>query len=132
MTEHGCPQLEVAVCTEFLSKLIGVHDPFGQHDDGMLLAQFTGPAQAIGNGLHVEFVFRNNNILSTTGYTSPQGDVTGTTAHDLNHEGPLMAGRSVAQASMASTTVFTDVSKPIVKSVYGMSLSMVPGRPIAL
>ena len=32
--------------------------------------------------------------------------------------------------SMASTAVFTAVSKPIVKSVPEMSLSMVPARPI--
>lgn len=40
-----------------------------------------------------------------------------------------MGIRGIAYLSIASTAVFTAVSKPMIRSVPKRSLSMVPGRP---
>ena len=82
-----------------------------------------------GNVFHIKIMFRNNDFICSPRLTTMRYHRV--TSHYFDNECTNMRSRVSRIRSIDSKTVLIAVSKPIVKSVPGISLSIVPGIPTA-
>ena len=98
MSEDGCSRLDAGRCLDALRHRCAVADTLGVDDDIVLLASLTRLDDTIDDRLLIAIVtLRKKDLLRTVCDTAPEGDVTGTTAHNLDDRATLVRGRGITQ-----------------------------------
>ena len=91
MSEDGRSRLDAGRCLDALRHRCAVADALGVDDDVVLLTSLTCLDDTVDDRLLIAILaLRKQDLLRTVRHTTPECDVTGTTAHDLDDRAALM------------------------------------------